>query len=141
MNLFDKIRKIEALLAGAKTEGERQAAILARQRLLNKRVAEPLEYSVRVDSHWKKRLFVAICSKYELRTYRYARQKHTTTMVRANPALMKEIIWPEFKKYSAILEDLVKEVMGDLISKIHEADEEEMIIAGEIPLSTVENTF
>ena len=153
MDLIDKIKKIEALLAGAKTEGERQAASLARERLLGKqqmaycdtsrrdasRCEEtPLEYSIRVDSHWKKRLFVAICSKYQLRTYRYAKQKHTTTMVRVVPSLLKDVILPEFKKYSNILEGLVTEIMGDLISKIHEGEEEEVVIAGELPHAGVE---
>ena len=133
MSLSDKIKKIEALLLGAKTEGERQAAVLARERLLGKQQASPLEYSVRTDSYWKKQLFLAICQKYELYPYRYARQKRTTTMVRAAPSLMKGVIWPEFKKYSEMLEELVKELMDDLISKIHGGIEEERVIIGELP--------
>lgn len=132
MNLADKIKKIEALLAGAKTEGERQAATLARERLLGKRQEASLEYSVRTDSYWKKQLFLAICQKYELYPYRYARQKRTTTMVRATPSVMKGVIWPEFKKYSDMLEGLVKELMEDLIAKIHTGIEEERVIVGEL---------
>lgn len=132
MSLSDKIKKVEALIAGAKTEGEKHAAFLAKERLLGKQKAFPLEYSVRTDSRWKKQLFLAICHKYELRPYRYARQKHTTTMVRVTPALMKEVVWPEFKKYSAMLEELVQEVISEVISKIHAGVEEEVIIVGEL---------
>jgi hypothetical protein len=133
MSLTDKIKKIEALLAGAKTEGERQAATLARERLLGKQKETPLEYSIRTDSYWKKQLFLAICQKHQLYPYRYARQKRTTTMVRAQPSLMQGVIWPEFQKYSDMLEELVKELMDDLISKIHTGIEEERVIVGELP--------
>lgn len=132
MSLSDKIKKVEALLAGAKTEGEKHAAFLAKQRLLGTQQALPLEYSVRTDSRWKKQLFLAICRKYDLCPYRYARQKHTTTMVRVRPSLMKEVVWPEFKKYSAMLEELVQEVIGEIISKIHTGVEEELVISGEL---------
>lgn len=131
MSLSDKIRKVEALLAGAKTEGERQAALLAKERLVGKQQSAPVEYSVRTDSHWKKRLFLAICGKYGLHPYRYARQKRTTTMVRVSASFMKEVVWPEFQRYSAMLEELVQELMEDLITKIH-GGVEEVVISGEL---------
>lgn len=140
MDLHDKIKKIEALIAGAKSDGERQAAALAKNRILERFqvevVAKPVEYTVPLGNHWKKKLFVALCSKHQLRTYRYKRQKYTTAMVRANPTFMEEILWPEFKKYSALLEELVGEIIDDLISQIHDVKEEEIVIAGELPLAT-----
>ncbi len=54
MDIADKIRKIEALIAGTKSDGERQAAEFAKQRLQEKIVAQPHEYTVRVESPWKK---------------------------------------------------------------------------------------
>jgi hypothetical protein len=80
MDIVDKIRKIEALIAGAKSDGERQAAEFAKQRLQDKIAAQPVEYTVRLNSPWKKKLFLAICRKHALNTYRYARQKYTTTI-------------------------------------------------------------
>ena len=140
MDLHDKIKKIEALIAGAKSDGERQAAALAKNRILERFqvevAAKPVEYTVPLGNHWKKKLFVALCSKHQLRTYRYKRQKYTTAMVRANPTFMEEILWPEFKKYSALLEELVGEIIDDLISQIHDVKEEEIVIAGELPLAT-----
>lgn len=135
MDIADKIRKIEALIAGAKSDGERQAAEFAKQRLQEKITAQPMEYTVRVHSAWKKKLFVAICSKHGLRTYRYARQKHTTTMLRVAKPFMDLILWPEYNKYAAILDKLTEEILSDLISKIHLVkEEEETIIAGELPM-------
>lgn len=43
MSIVDKIRKIEALIAGAKSDGERQAAEFAKQRLQDKIAAQPVE--------------------------------------------------------------------------------------------------
>ncbi len=136
MDIADKIRKIEALIAGAKSDGERQAAEFAKQRLENKILAQPLEYTVRLDSRWKKRLFLAICGKHGLQTYRYARQKYTTTMVRVSKFFMDSVLWPEFNRHASILDKLTSEILDDLISKIHlVAEEDETIIAGELPAS------
>ncbi len=133
MDIADKIRKIEALIAGAKTEGERQAAEFAKQRLQEKMTAQPLEYTVRLHSRWEKKLFVAICSKHGLRTYRYIRQKYTTAMVRVAKPFMDLVLWPEYNKYASILHRLIEEISTDLISKIHLVEEDETIIVGELP--------
>jgi len=93
MDIADKIRKIETLIAGAKCDGERQAAEFAKQRLQEKIAAQPIEYTVRLHTLWKKRLFVAICSKHGLRTYRYVRQKHTTAMIRIAKPLLLSPLW------------------------------------------------
>lgn len=71
MDIADKIRKIEALIAGAMSDGERQAAEFAKQCLQKKITAQPIEYTVRLHSRWEKKLFVAICSKHGLYTYRW----------------------------------------------------------------------
>jgi hypothetical protein len=135
MDIADKIRKIEALIAGAKSDGERQAAEFAKQRLQDKIVAQPIEYTVRLNSLWKKKLFVAICNKHGLRTYRYMRQKYTTTMIRVSKPFMDSVLWPEFNKHSSILDKLTNEILNDLISKIHLVNEEdEAVIAGELPV-------
>lgn len=134
MDIADKIRKIEALIAGAKSEGERQAAEFAKQRLQDKMASQPIEYTVRVNSPWKKKLFLAICQKHGLRTYRYMRQKYTTTMVQASKAFMDSVLWPEFNRHSSLLDKLTNEILTDLISKIHLVKEEdEAVIAGELP--------
>jgi len=134
MDIADKIRKIELLIAGAKSDGERQAAEFAKQRLQEKLTAPLQEYTVRLHSRWEKKLFVAICKKHGLHTYRYMRQKHTTSMVRVSKSFMELVVWPEYKKYAKILHKLTEEISTDLISQIHFVrDEDETVIVGELP--------
>ena len=72
MDWHAKIKKIEALIAGAKSEGERKAAALAKSRILERVqeevAAQPIEYTVPLGNYWKKKLFVALCSKHQLQT-------------------------------------------------------------------------
>lgn len=141
MSITEKINKIEALIAGAKSDGERQAAEFAKQRLEQKINSTPIEYSIRLNSLWKKKLFIALCNKYELRTYRYMRQKYTTTMVRVSKSFLDLVLWPEFNKYAVILDQLTDEILTDLITQIHSSQEEETIIVGELPTITQEATL
>lgn len=132
--LAKKIRKIEALIAGAKSEGERQAAELAKLRLKSKIPEQPIEYAVSLGSAWEKRLFVALCCKHNLQTYRYPRQKYTTARVRVTKSFIDQILWPEYKRYGALFEELANGIIQDLISKIHQVSEnDEVVIAGELP--------
>jgi hypothetical protein len=137
MDLSEKIRKIESLIAASKHDGERQAAELAKIRLLERHqqleAAKPIEYNIPLANFWKKKLFLALCSKYQIKSYRYKRQKHTTVMLRAPKDLVENILWPEYLKYSSMLEELVQDVIEDLISKIHNVTEDEIVIAAELP--------
>ena len=85
MDFNEKLKKIEALFEGAKTDGERQAADLAKRRILERFEVElssqAIEFKVTLSDQWSKRLFVSLCNKYGLKTYRYKYQKYTTTMV------------------------------------------------------------
>ena len=125
------MKKVEALIARAGTEGERQSAIFAKERL-QKSVAEiVVEYTIRMNDVWHKRLFTAICHKYALNPYRYYRQKYTTVMVKISKEFLDVVVWPEYLKYARILEELVDEIASDVIKKIHK-DENEIVISGEI---------
>lgn len=136
MSLIEKIQKIEALIDGTKTDGERQAATLAKQRILEKLASQPTEFTITTRSLWNKKLFTSLCAKHQLRPYRYSRQRFTTVMVKVSKPFMEQVLWPEFKKYSKILEDLTDEIMENLISKIHKTNEEEVIVPGELLTSS-----
>jgi len=136
MSYLDKLAKVEALLQRASSEGERQAAETAKGRILAKisdlQINHPIEFKISLESPWKRRLFATLCSKHGYKTYRYARQRRTTIHVRIVKSIMEEVLWPEFLRYSKILEELVEEILKDLTDKIHKVQEEELEIVGEI---------
>lgn len=136
MNLLDKLQKIQALIDRASSDGERQAAELAKQRLHDRlhedKNARPKEYRVSSHSKWEKKLFTAVCKKNGFHPYRYARQKYTTTMVRVSKSVMDDVLWPQYTKYTDLLREMVDTIALDLIDKIYADDTEETIIAGEI---------
>lgn len=135
-DLLARIKKIESLIKGSTTEGEKTAALLAKERILEKypRLKHEnnlKEYSLYTQDSWHKKLLIAICRKYEVKPYRYHRQKYTTVMVRINPEFLNNVLWPEFLEYSAHLESIVEGITDDLINKIH-AHEEEDIVHGNL---------
>ena len=81
--LQEKLRKVEALYFGTGTEGERDAAEAAVQRLKAKlaeinRRDPPVEMQFSMPEPWAVKLFVALCRRYDIRPYRYPRQRRTT---------------------------------------------------------------
>lgn len=126
--LLEKIKKVEALLKGATTEGERQAAQFAKDKL-QKRIKEikiPAEFRLYTPDAWHKKLLAAICRKHGVTPYRYHRQKYTTVMVTTDEHTMNEVIWKEYMLVAEILEELVTDVTDDLIRTIHEDEGEEL---------------
>ena len=134
--LLEKIKKIEALIAGAQTDGEKNAAISARERILHNNPSlnadiNAREFRLSLLSDWHKKLLIAICRKYGIKPYRYHRQKSTTVMIRINEGFLNRVVWKEYLQYSKLMAELLDEITNDLISKIHK-DEEEEVIQGEI---------
>jgi len=135
-DMYDKLRKIEALIANTSSEGEQRAAELAKNRILERIDDETIEYRLSSASHWQKRLLVAVCNKYGYKTYRYHRQKYTTTMTRISPSILNTLIWPEYERYSALLSEMVNDITDGLIDKIHHGEQEEVVLSGEIGASS-----
>ena len=131
--LRQKLRKIEALFAGAATPGERAAAGAAaeriRERLRRSERAEPLvEMKFSLADLWSRELFLALARRYGLRPFRYLRQKRTTVMLKVPPSFVEDVLWPEFVELNAVLSDYLLEVTRKIIrEEVHggstEADE------------------
>ena len=121
-SLIDKLRRIEALFAGATTPGERDAAEAARGRILERlrslEQADPaVEYQFTMPDVWRKRVFVALLRRYGLRPYRYKRQRTTTVMVRVSARFVDETLWPEDEQLSLELYTFLDEVTERVISE------------------------
>ncbi|MFO1440608.1 MAG: hypothetical protein U1F81_19975 [Verrucomicrobiaceae bacterium] len=135
--LLEKLRKIERLYAGAATPGEKEAAADAmrriQQRLKKTEKAErPIEYKFTLVDGWSKKLFIALLRRYDLRPYRYARQRRNTVMVRVPKSFVDDTLWPEFLELSEVLQQYLEDITHRVISgSIHADASEEDVIAGE----------
>ncbi len=118
--LKDKLRKIEALFAGAATSGERDAAQAARGRIEAKlRDLEgrerPIEMRFTLGDGWNSKLFLALCRRYGLNPYRKHGQRRTTVMLRVVPSFANDILWPEFTQLADALTTYLDEATERII--------------------------
>jgi hypothetical protein len=118
--LREKLRKIEALFAGAATAGEKAAADAAadriRARLLKATANEKIE-EVRfsVPDVWSRQLFIALCRRYGLTPFRYRRMHQQTLIVKGPRSFIDQTLWPEFQDLSAALSAYLSEITERLI--------------------------
>ena len=127
-DLFDKLRKIERLYAGATTHGEKEAAAEAIARIKRRlgeaaKVDHPIEYKFTLVDGWSRKLFIALLRRYSLKPYRRARQRRNTVMVKVPRSFVEKTLWPEFIELSEVLQTYLDEVTERVISKGIYADE------------------
>lgn len=118
--LREKLRKLEALFAGAGTPGEKQAAEAGLERI-RVRLAElqrndpPIEMQFSLMDIWSRKLFLALCRRYGLKPYRLPRQRMTTVMLRVPKTFVDQMLWPEFQELNADLVRYLDEVTTRVI--------------------------
>jgi hypothetical protein len=124
--LLEKLRKIEALHAGTKIDGEREAARRAAERI-RARIAElraheqdtVLVYSL--PDPWKRKLFLALCRRYGLKPYREPGRRYSSVLLRAPKTFQDRTLWPEYVALSAELdlhlEELTERVIREAINE------------------------
>ena len=121
--LIERLKRIEALFADrAATPGEKAAAKEARERIQQRLAAlaqtdPPIEYMFTLRNPWSKRLFVALLRRYDLRPYRYARQRYTTVMARVSARFVNETLWPEFVELDRTLQTYLTEETNRIIAE------------------------
>lgn len=125
--LRDKLRKIEALFAGAKTAGEKAAAGAAaeriRTRLAEAGAKEPeVEMRFAIHDPWSRKLFMALCRRYGLRPYRYPRMQRQSVMVKAPRSFLESVLWAEFQDLNRALTSWLMDVTDRLIREEVHAD-------------------
>jgi hypothetical protein len=136
--LRDKLRKIEALFAGAGTAGERIAAEAAlarvRARLADlEKKDQPVEMQFSLPDQWARRLFLALCRRYGLKPYRLSRQRLTTVMLRAPKGFVDQVLWPEFHELNAALMQYLNDVTTRVIREEVHRDTSEAAEAPALP--------
>jgi len=124
--LLEKLRKIEALHAGTKIDGEREAARRAaeriRARLAELRGRERDEVFVySLPDPWKRKLFLALCRRYGLKPYREPGRRYSTVLLRAPKTFQNRTLWPEYlalgEELHAHLEELTDRVIREAIDE------------------------
>jgi hypothetical protein len=134
--LVEKLRLIEALFAGAATDGEKAAAGRARQRILE-RLSQweqrdpPVEYKFTLADRWSRRVFVALLRRYGIKPYRYTRQRHTTVMARVPRRFLDETLWPQFQEISGTLQAYLSEVTERVVCQVIHQDSSEADVVDE----------
>ncbi len=130
--LQDKLRKIEALHAGTSSDGEREAARLAaeriRARLAEVRGREPdVELVYTLSDPWTRKLFVSLCRRYGLKPFRRYRQRYSTVQVVAPATFQHGTLWPEFVALSAELEKHLSEITDRVVREAIHGDVSEAV--------------
>jgi hypothetical protein len=121
-DLRERLRKVEALFAGATTAGERLAAGAARERIearlaeARRRVAD-VELRFSIGDPWSRQLFLALARRYGLKPYRYPRQRRTTVMLKGPAPFLHEVLWPEFEALNEALTGWLAEVTRRIIAE------------------------
>jgi hypothetical protein len=132
----EKLRKIEALYAGATTPGEKAAAGAAADRIRGQfesasktEAAQELKFSF--PDPWSRQLFIALCRRYGLKPFRYRRMHQQTVIVSAPASFVRGVLWPEFEELSDALtrhllditEKIIREEVHASTSDAEEVDE------------------
>ena len=131
--LREKLRKIEALFAGAATAGEKAAAGAAADRIrarLGKAAGSEALEEIRfsIPDVWSRQLFIALCRRYGVSPFRYRRMHKQTVIIKAPRSFIDQVLWPEFQDLSAALSAYLSEITEKLIrEEVHgeTADAEE----------------
>jgi len=133
--LLEKLRKIEALHAGTKIDGEREAARRAAERI-RARLAElrgreeEVELLYRLPDPWTRKLFLALCRRYGLKPFREPGRRYSTIQVRAPKTFHERTLWPEFRALSEELETHLDELTERVIREAIDEDTSEAAEVG-----------
>lgn len=128
--LREKLRKIEALYAGATSAGEKSAAGAAAERIRRKfetasKKERAKEAKFSIPDPWSRQLFIALCRRYGVKPFRYARMHRQTVMVRAPASFVQSTLWPEFEELSGALTAHLDEITRKIIrEEVHEATQD-----------------
>ena len=139
--LREKLRRVEALHAGATTPGERDAAanamgrIQQRLRLLEKE-DPPIEFKFTMPDAWSRRLFVALARRYGLKPYRYQRQRYNTVMLRVSRRFVDDTLWAEFTDLDATLREGLARATDSLIANVFHQESTEAEVRPEPQMLT-----
>lgn len=118
--LREKLRKIEALFAGAGTAGEASAAAAAAERIRARlkdtaRREQATEIRFTISDNWSRKLFLALCRRYGVVPFRYPRMHRQTVVLKAPRSFIDTVLWPEFGELNAALLEYLSDITDRVI--------------------------
>lgn len=128
--LREKLRKIEALYAGATTAGEKAAAGAAADRIRGQfntasKQEKIEEFRFSISDPWSRQLFTALCRRYGLRPFRYRRMHRQTVVIKAPANFVNTTLWPEFEELSDALTSHLNAITQKIIrEEVHASTED-----------------
>ena len=124
--LREKLKKIEALVEGAATDAERDAAAAAiarvRAKLEPALAGEPEDLQFQIAEDWSRHLFVALCRRSGLDPYRHTREDRASVTVRGTRTLVEGVVWRQFASLDAELRAYLTEAALKIIREEIHAD-------------------
>jgi len=119
--IIEKLLKIQALYEKAASEGEKNAALAAMQRVTEQlKTAQSVtqeEFKFSFNNPWSRRLFISLLRKHNIRPYRKPRQKGTTVMAVMTSEYCDKILWPEFLALDKELIGFINQATDEIIRK------------------------
>jgi hypothetical protein len=131
-DLIEKLRRIEALYSRPGTDGEREAAARARDRILSRlkesrapRTEAPpqsaidpeIEYRFSLVDPWSRRLLMALLRHHGVVPYRRPGQRRTTIRARVSRRFVDQVLWPEFCEFEKELREYFDQCTDRIIEQ------------------------
>ena len=89
----------------------------------------PVEYKFTMSNMWSRKLFVALLRRYDIKPFRYYRQRQTTVMAVVSKTFVDETLWPEFEEFDKILESYLDDITNKVIFEaIHDDSSEAEVV-------------
>ena len=77
---------------------------------------------------------VALLRRYNIRPYRYPRQRYTTVMARVPKSFVDETLWPAFEELSKTLQTYLNDITDRVIAEGISSDQSEAEVVEQPPL-------
>ncbi|MBW2204330.1 MAG: hypothetical protein JRF52_09605, partial [Deltaproteobacteria bacterium] len=83
-----------------------------------------------------RKVFVALLRRYDLRPYRYYRQRYTTVMVQVPGSFVDETLWPEFQKINSELQEYLQDITQRVVTQVlHEDSSDAEVVEEPLQIS------
>jgi len=90
---------------------------------------------------WSRKVFVALLRRYDLKPYRYYRQRYTAVMVQVPKSFVVETLWPEFEKINSELREYLQDITQRVVTQVlHEDSSDAEVVEEPLQISINQST-